>query len=70
MNMKKVKVVIPDHIYHRASQCGFIRRIIKKGIRRNLHFVIKNVRNKTIQPHWLLVSNKMYLVIFLRQCLS
>ena len=35
-----------------------------------MYFVIKNIGDKTVQPHRLLIADKMHLVAFLRQCLS
>ncbi len=66
MHMQQVKIIIFDHIHHCTGQCGFVRRIIKQRISRHLHFVVKNIGNKSIQPYRLLVSNKMHLVAFLR----
>src|SRR6218665_432012 len=70
MHMKQLKIVILDHINHCTRQSGLIRRIIEQWISGYLYLVIKNIRNKTIQPYRLLVSNKMHQVSFLGKRLT
>src|SRR5690606_3902810 len=70
VHMQQIEIIVLDHIHHGACQSRFIWRIIEQGIGWHLHFVIENIRKKSIQPDWLLVSDEMYKVTFLRQGLA
>jgi hypothetical protein len=70
MYMEKVKIIIPDHVYHGARKRSFIRRVIKKRVSRDLHLMIEYIGNEFAKPDGLLVGDKVDLVPFLGKGLS
>ena len=70
MHMQQIEIVIHNYIYHITCKCYFVWRIIKQRICRHTHFVIKNIGIKHIEPHRLLVSNKVNVMTFIGKCFT
>src|SRR5450759_3216826 len=70
MGVNQIKFFELCHLYHFARECWRIQRKIEQRIRRHFNFVIEDIINETIQPHWHRIADEMDLVSSFRKRFS